>query len=65
MGTSSEGTLNQGIYFHDPGAGKHNILSGWVDRDFAADIDSRKSVTGYLLSLNRVLWSKVSCLSSP
>ena len=40
------GTLNQGIYFHDPGADKRNILSGWVDSDFASDIDSRKSVTG-------------------
>ena len=46
------GTLNQGIYFHDPGADKRNILSGWVDSDFASDVDSRKSVTGYLLSLN-------------
>ena len=46
------GTVNQGIYFHDPGAGKRNILSGWVDSDFASDVDTRKSVTGYLMSLN-------------
>ena len=46
------GTVNQGIYFHDPGPGQRNILSGWVDSDFAADVDTRKSVTGYLLSLN-------------
>jgi hypothetical protein len=46
------GTVNQGINFHDPGIGKRNILSGWVDSDFASDIDTRKSVTGYLLSLN-------------
>ena len=46
------GTLNQGIYYRDPGAGKRNILSEWVDSDFASDINSRKSVTGYLLSLN-------------
>ena len=46
------GTVNQGIYFHDPGPGKRNILSGWVDSDFAADVDTRKSVTGYLLSVN-------------
>ena len=58
MGTSSEGTLNQGIYFHDTGAGKRNILSGWIDSDFASDVDSQKSVTGYLLSLNGgpILW---------
>jgi len=43
---------NQGINFHDPGAGKRNILSGWVDSDFASDVDTRKSVTGYLMSLN-------------
>ena len=46
------GTLNQGIYFHDPRAGKRSILSGWVDIDFASDVDFQKSVTGYLLSLN-------------
>jgi hypothetical protein len=33
------GTLNQGIYFPDPGAGKRNILSGGVDSDFASDVD--------------------------
>ena len=46
------GTVGQGINFHDPGTGKRNILSGWVDSDFASDVDSRKSVTGYLMALN-------------
>ena len=32
--------------------GKRNTLSGWVDSDFASDIDTRKSVTGYLMVLN-------------
>jgi hypothetical protein len=32
--------------------GKRNILSGSVDSDFASDIDTRKSVTGYLMVLN-------------
>ena len=41
------GTVGQGINFHAPGTGKRNILSGWVDSDFASDVDSRKSVTGY------------------
>jgi hypothetical protein len=32
--------------------GKRNTLSGWVDSDFASDIDTRKSVTGYLMVLH-------------
>ncbi len=47
-----KGTLNQGLSYHDPGVGKRNKLSGWVDSDFASDMDTRKSVTGYLMVLN-------------
>jgi hypothetical protein len=47
-----KGTLNQGLPYHDPGVGKRNTLSGWVDSDFASDIDTRKSVTGYRMGLN-------------
>jgi hypothetical protein len=47
-----KGTLNQGLSWHDPGAGSRNKLSGWVDNDFASHIDTRKSVTGYLMVLN-------------
>jgi hypothetical protein len=47
-----KGTLNQGLSYHDPGVGKRNTLSGWVDSDLASDIDTRKSVTGYLMVLN-------------
>jgi hypothetical protein len=32
-----KGTLNQGLSHHDPGVGKRNKLSGWVDSDFASD----------------------------
>jgi hypothetical protein len=46
------GTYDQGISFYDLGPDKRNILGGWVDSDFASDIDSRKSMTGYLMSLN-------------
>jgi hypothetical protein len=28
-----KGTLNQGLSWHDPGAGSRNKLSGWVDSD--------------------------------
>ena len=34
------------------GEGRRNKLTGWVDSDFAADPDTRKSMTGYLFSLN-------------
>ena len=34
------------------GAGSQNKLSAWVDNDFASHIDTRKSVTGYLMVLN-------------
>ena len=47
-----KGTLHQGLSWHDPGAGSQNKLSGWVDSDFASDIDTRKSMTGYLMVLN-------------
>jgi hypothetical protein len=46
------GTYDQGISFYDLGPDKRNKLGGWVDSDFASDIDSRKSMTGYLMSLN-------------
>eukprot|EP00961_Rhodomonas_salina_P262485 3547211-Rhodomonas_salina.1 len=37
----------KGITYSNPGPGKHNVLMGWVDSDFACDQDTRKSVTGY------------------
>ena len=46
------GTYNQGITYSDPGLAKRNVVEGWVDSDFAADPDTRRSVTGYVLSLN-------------
>ena len=45
-------TYDQGISYYDLGPDKRNKLGGWVDSDFASDIDSRKSMTGYLMSLN-------------
>ena len=46
------GTYNQGITYSDPGADRRDRLEGWVDSDFAADPDTRRSVTGYVLSIN-------------
>jgi hypothetical protein len=45
-------TYDQGISYYDLGPDKRNKLGRWVDSDFASDIDSRKSMTGYLMSLN-------------
>jgi hypothetical protein len=47
-----QGTYNEGITYCDPGEERCNKLTGWVDSDFAADPDKRKSMTGYLFSLN-------------
>jgi len=45
------GTHDQGLSYCDPGADNRNILTGWVISDFAADSDTRRSVTGYIMSL--------------
>ncbi len=47
-----QGTYNQSITYSDPGKVRRNKLTGWVDSDFAADPDTRKSMTEYLFSLN-------------
>ena len=47
-------TYDQGISYYDLGPDKRNKLVAWVDSDFASDIDSRKSINGYLMSLNGV-----------
>ena len=46
------GTYNECITYFDPGEERRNKLTGWVNSDFAADPDTRKSMTGYLFSLN-------------
>jgi hypothetical protein len=43
---------DQGITYCDLGAEVKNKLIGWVDSDFGSDPDTRKSMTGYLMSLN-------------
>eukprot|EP00961_Rhodomonas_salina_P128644 1733322-Rhodomonas_salina.1 len=46
------GTFEDWITYIDPGPSRQNLLMGWVDSDYASDPDTRKSVTGYVLSLN-------------
>jgi hypothetical protein len=46
------GTYEKGIVYRAGKPGEGNTLSGWVDADFAADLDTRRSHTGYLLMLN-------------
>ncbi len=45
-------TYDQGITYCELGAEVKNKLIGWVDSDFGSDPDTRKSMTGYLMSLN-------------
>eukprot|EP00961_Rhodomonas_salina_P143258 1927796-Rhodomonas_salina.1 len=46
------GTYEQGITYSDPGPARRDRIEGWVDSDYAADPDTRRSVTGYVLSMN-------------
>ncbi len=46
------GNYDQRITFCELGAEVKNKLIGWVDSDFGSDPDTRKSMTGYLMSLN-------------
>jgi hypothetical protein len=35
-----KGTLKKGLSWHDPGVESRNKLSGWVDSDFASDMEA-------------------------
>ena len=43
------GTLDYGICF---GGGENLVLDGYTDADFAGDVDTRRSTTGYVFLLN-------------
>jgi len=47
-----QGTHDQGLSCCDPGAENCNVLTGWIDSDFAADSDTRRSVIEYIISLH-------------
>jgi hypothetical protein len=46
------GNHDQGITYFDRGDETKNMFIGWVDSDFGSDPDTRKSMTGYLMSPN-------------
>ena len=61
------GSARRGIKFggyeEDESSGPgRNHLFGWVDADFAADLDTRRSHTGYIIMLNG---GPVSCGAAP
>eukprot|EP00961_Rhodomonas_salina_P197970 2671328-Rhodomonas_salina.1 len=62
------GTQDLGItYFCPTYSAQVNRLFGWVDSDYVADPDTRKSVTGYIISMNNgpIAWKskRQSCIT--
>eukprot|EP00961_Rhodomonas_salina_P030457 409935-Rhodomonas_salina.1 len=46
------GSYQDGLNYSDPCPQSRNVMSGWVDSNYTSDQDLRKSVTGYVLSMN-------------
>ena len=55
------GTADWGLTYYDLDADKRNVLTGWVNSDFASDSDTCRSVTGYIMSHNCAPISWHSC----
>lgn len=53
------GTINHGILYESGGRKLEISLSGYSDADFAGDVDTRRSTTGYAFCINNFLvtWS--------
>ena len=49
------------LIFCDPDSQRRNILYGWVDSNFAADPDARRSITSYVMAMNGAPISWRSC----
>ena len=44
------GTARIGLVFQRLKTEKHKLLQGYIDADYAGDLDQRKSMTGYVFS---------------
>jgi hypothetical protein len=55
------GTHDAGLHYCDPSLGDRDVLYGWGDSDFAADPDTRSSMTGYVMAFNDAPISWKSC----
>lgn len=53
------GTINYGILYESGGRKLNINLSGYSDADFAGDVDTLRSTTGYVFLINKslVTWS--------
>lgn len=53
------GTINHGLLYESGGRQLNLKLCGYSDADFAGDLDTRKSTTGYAFCINKALvtWS--------
>ena len=46
------GTIDQGLKFQRSDA-KNSLVTGYVDSDYAGDLDMRRSTTGYVFTMAR------------
>ena len=58
-----KGTIDVGLVFEKDSIGKQDCI-GYVDSDYAGDLDKRRSTTGYVLTLSQAPVSWRSILQS-